>query len=109
MGSIAKAESTQPIERKIRTRSDGRCCTMAADAPRRALECSVGLFDGDNEDLGPGLEICLLSQLVNDDGRGRHEDLLLAVLVFQVGVRPLAPTKSTFGFVIVLCGRRSHG
>src|SRR5262249_13749070 len=63
--------------------SEGRCSAIAADAPRSTLECSVGLLDGDDEDLGTGLEICCLSQFVNDNWRiGRHEDLRFAVLVF---------------------------
>jgi hypothetical protein len=43
---------------QILARSEGRCCAIAADAPRTTLERSVGLLDGDDEDLGAGLEIC---------------------------------------------------
>src|SRR5262245_23331506 len=50
------------------TRSEGRCCAIAADAPRTTLERSVELFDGDDEDLSSGLEICSVPQFVNDDG-----------------------------------------
>jgi hypothetical protein len=65
------------------TLSEGRCCAIAADAPRTTLERSVGLLDGDDEDLGAGLEICSVPQFVNDDGRiGRHQDFLFTVLVF---------------------------
>src|SRR5262245_8153171 len=67
-----------------RTRSEGRRCAIAAHAPRTTLERSVGLFDSDDEDLGAGLEICPVPQLVNDDGRiRRHGDFLFAILVLQ--------------------------
>ena len=65
-------------------RSHRRRDTIPTDPPRAALQRSVGLFGGQDEDFCSRLEIGLVARHVGDNGRiGGNKDFLFSVLVFQ--------------------------
>src|SRR5215470_6319937 len=65
-------------------RSHRRRYTIPTDPPRAALQRSIGLFGGQDEDLCSRLEIGLVARHVGDNGRiGGNKDFLFPVLVLQ--------------------------
>src|SRR5262249_56739134 len=65
-------------------RPPARRSPLRTDPPRAALQRSIGLFGGQDEDFCSRLEIGLVARHVGDNGRiGGDKDFLFPVLVLQ--------------------------